>query len=341
MTAKNSVKEILEGIRRSYPITISKMKPFGSIWKVDGSSGLFALKQTRQNPSQILQLAQTIASLRDSGFPNLMTLLDAISGRPYALIVNQYYLLSPWLDGGNPDFTNQLHLQMVAKLYGEFHRIAMNLRTYNNADAGHDPVKALRDEFIAKNEFLTDLADSLRRREKLNRIDRLILKWSDHFIRQANFCIDRLEVSGLTEWSPKKAAQGFCHNDPAPRNIIIKDRRLFLIDFELAAPGLFIKEVAKLLIRALQANRWSPRIIDPVIEAYTSQRELTMLEMEILPYLCSFPQNFWRLCSQRFQERLSWTETHFHKKLWEITNAELIRLPCLSCLAPDLPKIAL
>ena len=341
VTAKDSVKEILEGIRHPYPITVSKVKPFGSIWKVFGPSGLFALKRTTQKPAQILQLAQTIACLRDSGFPNIMTLLTAISGQPFALIANQYYLLSPWLDGESPDFTNQLHLQMIAKLYGEFHRISRDLLTYNNGDIDHEPVKTIRDEFTIKKNFLMDLSDSLHRREKLNRIDRLILKWSVHFIRQANFCIDRLMVSNLSEWPNKKIAQGFCHNDPAPRNIIIKDRELFLIDFELASAGLFTKEVAKLLVRALQTNQWSPRIIDPVIEAYTSQRMLTTPEMEILPYFCSFPQHFWRLCNQRFQEQLPWTETHFYRKLWEITGAEPIRLHCLSCLAPDLPKMAL
>ena len=330
-----------EEIHRYYGIPVNHMKPCGPVWKVDTPTSVYVLKRTGQQPAQILQLSQTIDRLRGCGFPNIMVFRATQSGRPYAQILNHYYLLSPWIEGENPDFSNQHHLQLAAKLYGRFHRASQAISFPEEADSLAEPVRAIRDEFLKKRAFLIEMSDSLRGRETLNRIDRCLLKWSGHFIRQAGFCIEQLAMLRLDEWPQKRTGYGFCHNDPAPGNIIIHNRELYLIDFELAAPGLFIKEMAKLLARALQANRWQAGLIPLIIEAYASERKFTPPEMQILPYLCSFPQSFWRLCSQRFQERLPWAETRFQKKLWEITNSEFPRSSCLRSMAPELPEMAL
>jgi CotS family spore coat protein len=300
---------------------------------------VYALKRTRQQPAQILQLAQIINDLHGSGFPNVMTLRATKSGQPYARILNETYLLSPWIEGESPDFTSQRHLQMAAKLYGHFHRISQTISLPGKTDISPpEPVRAIQNEFLEKRAFLITISDSLQGKENSNRIDRHLLKWSGHFIRQAGFCIEQLSTLKPDEWCRKNMGQGFCHNDPAPGNIIIRNRELYLIDFELAAPGLLIKDAAKLLVRSLQANRWPPGLIPLIIEAYTAERELSKEEMLLLPYLCAFPQSFWRLCSQRFQEQLPWTETRFRKKLWEITGAEPARLSCLRSMIPELPE---
>lgn len=321
---------------------VISVKPWGPVWKVDTPSGVYALKRTRKQPAQILQLVRTMECLRDSGFPNMVSFRADQSGRPFTCIHNNNYLLSPWLEGEHPDFTNQRHLQLAAGLYGRFHQVSQTIAFPDEvADGPPEPARTIGDEFLEKRAFLIQMAGSLSGREKNNRIDRQLLKWSGHFIRQADFCIEQLSKLRLDEWYRQKTGQGFCHNDPAPGNIIIRNRELFLIDFELAAPGPFIKEAAKLLVRALQANRWPDKMIPLVMKAYTAERDFTAAEIQILPYLCSFPQSFWRLCSQRFQEQLPWTETHFQRKLWEITSSESLRLNCLRNMAPELPEMAL
>lgn len=319
---------------------MNSMKPWGPVWKVDTPSGMYALKRTRQQPSQILQFAEFLNDLRNSGFPNAMTICPTRSGQPFARILNENYILSPWIEGENPEFTNQRHLQMAAKLYGRFHRVSQTISLPEEADtAPSEPIRAIQNEFLEKRAFLITISDSLSGKENPNRIDRHLLRWSGYFIRQAGFCIGQLAGLKPDEWSKKNTGQGFCHNDPAPGNIIIRNRELYLIDFELAAPGLYIKEAAKLLVRALQANQWPPGLIPLIIEAYTAERELSKEEMLLLPYLCAFPQGFWRFCSQRFQEQLPWAETRFQKKLWEITSAEPARLNCLRNLIPELPDL--
>ncbi len=291
---------------------------------------MFALKLTEKTSEQLKQLVQVIDDYRKAGFTNLTPVIAAKSGEPFALIYDRHYLLSPWLEGQNPDFTNSNHLQMVAKVLGRFHNFSEIVTQHQ-----YQFDRLIHDELHEKNNFLKDLANRLNRTGDLNRIDRAILKWSNHFIAQAEFCIDKLAEPEINQREPRSLPAGFCHNDPSSRNIIIRNGQLFLIDFELAAPGFFIKELAKFMVRGLQANHWDYSLTRPLLEAYSTERALSVLENCFFPYLCAFPQNFWRLCSQRFQERLPWTETHFQKKLWNITNAEPDRIKYLQKILPE------
>lgn len=316
------------------------MRPWGPVWRIETPTGVYAVKRTRQQPDQIVQLALTLSLLHEAGFPQTMTFHTTLSGKPFARIGNENYLVSPWIEGKYPDFANQRQLQMTARLYGRFHRASSGLPCpCETGGLEADPLRTIQKQFMKKRDFLMEMPDSTGILKKPNRIDRQIIKWSRHYIRQANYCIEK-----LTELETKQGGgafgQGFCHNDPAPGNIIIRNREFYLIDFELAARGLFIQETAKLMVRGLQANQWAAGFFPFIMEAYGAERELSEREMQALPILCAFPQGFWRLCSQRWEERLPWTEKRFQKRLWEITSTEPSRVQCLKSLLPDLPEPA-
>ena len=156
----------------------------------------------------------------------------------------------------------------------------------------------------------------------LNRLDRSILKWHPYFMSQARLALAGLEAALQSETEPNTILpQGFCHNDPAPRNIIIKDGIWHLIDLELSGIDPYLKDYATLLERALHLNQWQPVVRELIEASYTQVRPLSMIELRILPYLCCFPRRFWRICQQRFQARLPWSESRYASRFWELTNA--------------------
>jgi CotS family spore coat protein len=329
----------MEGIYHSYGIRVADIRPWGPVWRVATPSGVFALKRTRQQPSQIIHLARFFDRLNKAGFTCVMTLWKTLSGEPFTHIDNEYYLFSPWIEGDNPDFTNRRQLDKVVKLYGRFHRISEAISSpHETGNRVDETAASIRNDFLRKKSFLMEMADYLRTMANPNRIDRHLLKWSGHFIRQADFCIEQLARLAPDELHHTTIGLGLCHNDPAPGNIIIRNRELYLIDFELASFDPFIQEAAKLMVRVLQANQWPADLIPAILAAYESERKLSMAEVRVLPYLCAFPRGFWRLCNQRFQERLPWTQTRFQKRLWELTNSEPARVKCLKIILPGLPE---
>jgi Ser/Thr protein kinase RdoA (MazF antagonist) len=176
-------------------------------------------------------------------------------------------------------------------------------------------------EFQTQQLFLETLLPDLSRRNNLNRTDHTIINRGEYYLKQGHAALSGM-LQLKDSWPLINNQTGFCHNDPAPGNIIMNKNQPYLIDFEFSNYGHFIKEFAILAQRALQATDWQERTIDILIDSYNKERTLLDAEQELLPYLIYFPRRFWRLCYQRYQERLAWTEKRYQSRLWEITEEE-------------------
>lgn len=248
---------------------------------------------------------------------------------PYFSYNNQYYQLFQWRHGQHPSFTEPDSIRKCACLFANLHRVSILLGKLE----GHDPPDLIA-TLKQRIGFIEQTVSHLKQRSELNRIDRAILNWSDYFLAQA-----RYSISGLIKTEPMPSSKhllGFCHNDPAPRNIIIQNDCWSLIDFDLSAWGLCINEAAKLAGRVLQANSWRPEIFRLTVDSYSGARKMTDWEYKVLPYLLCFPQHFWRILSQRWEEKLKWTEQRFASRLWKITATERERQIFLKSCLPEL-----
>ncbi len=326
------IQELLPVIRREYRLEPIEIKPCGPVWKISDPSGIYGLKRTGRNPGELTWLATVINGLSESGFSGLLPVLPAQSGHPFVTAAGKRYILSRWMEGNHPSFSDTYQRKTAVALYGSLHRAAAAVRSF--------PKPELENWFETCRErtnFLENLRDSLERRAS-NRVDRAIQKQIEYYLAQARLALNGLAASGFEAWQLETDQYGFCHNDPAPRNIIMA-RQWILIDYELSGCGVFVRELATLSQRILKLNQWNRRIFDELINHYSSVRSLNDRELNFLVHMMVFPQRFWRICSQRFQERLDWSERRFAGRLWEIAAEEQARLTFLAELLPELKEL--
>jgi CotS family spore coat protein len=325
------MNDLLHLIQREYALSVDRRQPFRSVWKLHTSKGIYLLKQMHCTEDQLLRIDFWITQLINAGFSWTIPFLSTRDGLPFMEFKQQLYIISPWQPGIAPVLTNLNHLKKIAGLWSTMHRVSQVLLPPDEQISLNH-----LEELRGKTVFLETLLQSLRAQPSLNRIDRSILKWGEYFSRQASFSLAQLEAGRYEEWTRATTAKGFCHNDPAPGNIIIQNQDWYIIDFELSGPGLFLTELLTLVQRALKANHWKAEIIEPILDAYGHQRPASPEELGYLPALLCFPRAFLRLCSQRFSEKLPWTEKHFQSRLWEITTEEPLRLQLLRSWFPEL-----
>ncbi|MGE5583677.1 MAG: phosphotransferase [Bacillota bacterium] len=328
------MEELLRLINREYGITVTAVKPVNSIWRLDTLNKSYLLKRVRSSPQRITQLAALILQLQKAGFQGLTPVLLTKTGSACLKTAAGNYLISPWIEGEKPAFNSRSRLKLVAACFGKLHSISKGLSFPPEMTAPD-----LLDDYQKKQLYLESLPSKLTELKTGNRIDRAISGWSAYFTAQSRFCLDQLLLR-RDELLLLNKEKGFCHNDPAPGNIIIRNGNCYLIDYEFANCDLLIKEFACLLGRALQANQWEPEIVDLVSAAYESERPFSAAELKILPYLLCFPRRFWRICIQRYQEQLDWTEKRFQHRLWEIVHEEQARMRFLKTWLPELETYA-
>ncbi len=321
--------DLRQSLNQAYAISAFALKPFGPVWQVKSVQGTFALKRTGSPVERLIRTAETLAQIKQAGFVSLIVPEITKGNLPYFKYNSHYYQLFQWRQGDHPSFSDPGSIQKSARLFGSLHLTSLAL-----TKPGGYEIPDLIANLKQRLSFLEKSVSFLENKSRLNRVDRGILGWSDYFLTQARYCL--FGLTNVSQGLFSNALAGFCHNDPAPRNIIIEGDQWFLIDFELSGCGLFVTELAKLTERILQANNWRTDIFDLVVEAYSRERAITGWERTVLPYLLCFPQHFWRICSQRWEEKLKWSQRRFAAKYWRITNGEKLRLNFLKSIFPDL-----
>ncbi|HYH02891.1 MAG TPA: phosphotransferase [Bacillota bacterium] len=310
------MEQLLAAVNRAYGLNADQIKPLHSVWRITSPKGLFILKKMNCSPERLYWLQQQLSQLAAAGFHSLVPVLPTGNDEPFIVFQNQLFIVTPWQSGNNPLFNNLNHLKKAAEFWGKLHSVAQHL-----TPSSDEPVRNHLADFKTKSRFLENLLTKLNSQKEPNRIDRAILKWGEYYLKQASLSMDYLQGQGYERWL-QTAQRGFCHNDPAPRNIIIQNKNWFLIDFELSGTNLFLDEYALLIGRVLRANQWNPALVAPLSEVYVEQRSAAWDELRFLPGLLCFPRSFWRFCCQRFTEGLEWTEKHYQSRLWEITQQE-------------------
>ncbi|NLY74029.1 MAG: phosphotransferase [Firmicutes bacterium] len=324
------ITDLLLKLNQAYGIRARGFKPFGPIWRVSSEKGDYALKKAGGPAEKLLRNYRILSRIEQAGFKSLILPEISRCNLPYFEYKDQYYQLFKWRHGEHPAFTDRDSVARIARLFADLHRFSLSMITPEDLKSP-GLITVLHQWAI----FLENLPSRLKNNRCLNRIDRALLRWNEYFLNQAHY-----SLAGLSHADPGSNPNGligFCHNDPAPRNIIIENGQYFLIDFELSGPDLLVAELAKLAARVLQANDWERSLFELVVEAYRQVRNISEWESAVLPYLLCFPSQFWRICSQRFEEKLKWSERRFAVKLWKNIDAERRRFIFLRSILPRLP----
>jgi CotS family spore coat protein len=323
--------ELFKIIKREYGINGNRLQPFHSVWKLTSPQGIFILKKMNCSSGQIDWVHGQLQQLIAAGFHGVTPFCLTADGAPAIRWKKTLFALTPWQPGSNPSFTNSNQIPRAAQFFGELHQAAKHcvpLRDYPD----QNPLQALEDQTA----FLKRTLHKLAAKSTGNRIDHAIRKWGQHFLAQADLSMARLTTLNYGFWSRTTPEKGFCHNDPAPGNLLIYNSQWRLIDFELSAAGVFCAELALLLHRMLLANQWDFRIWEPLLAAYTTARPLSQAETDFLPALLCFPRAFWRLLRQRYKVASGWSERRFQDRLWKLTTIEPFRVNFLRQWFPEL-----
>jgi CotS family spore coat protein len=328
--------ELMRRVNQEYLISAITIKPFHSVWKLTAPGQAYILKKVKSAPTRFAQIAQIVNELYQQNFKSLTPILPTHSRKLYIEFGDDLYSLSPWYPGEKPSFRNPLHLKKIAQCFGQLHALSRDI-FFPKALINEQGINA----YQINHDFLESLLPKLPEQKGLNRIDRIIIEWSEHYLQQSRSAL--LELNNLKSLGRLLNDQkGFCHNDPAPGNIIINHQQCYLIDFEFSNCDLWIKEFALLAMRALQATGWNEKeqTLDMLIGAYKQERPLLDIELKILPLLLRFPRRFWRFCYQRYQEHLPWTEKRYANRLWEITSEEPKRCHFLKHWRPEFSTLS-
>lgn len=310
-------------IERQFDIKIESIKPNKGIYYLKTNKGERCLKKINYGPQKLLFVYGAKEHLIANGFSNVDRYYLNIEHEPYALVNEDLYTLSQWIEGRECDFHDINDIEMAAK----------NLASMHFASKGYDPPENSKlksdlgrwPHLMEKRiKALTKMRDMARKKNMKQNFDLVYIKNVEFYknlaIRALNVLKDS-EYNILCEKSENE--KNFCHHDYTYHNIIVdKNQNLQVLDFDYCKREIRVYDLANFMTKALKKVDWNIECAKKIIDAYNTVEPLEKNEYRVLLAFLIFPQRYWRLANRYYYNEVTWAQNTFNKKIQNIINEQ-------------------
>lgn len=306
-------------IERQFDIKIESLKPNRGVYLVKTNKGVKCLKKINYGVQKLLFVYGAKEHLINNGFSGVDRYCLNVDGNPYALVNEDIYTLSEWIDGREADFRNKDDLYIAAQKLAYMHIISKGYEPPENSklksDLGRWP--HLMEKRVRSFEKMRDMT---RKRSNKNNFEMNYLKTIQFYkdlgkramkvLNSSNY----MDICRITE-----EEKAFCHHDYTYHNIIIDNNDdVNIIDFDYCKREVRVYDISSFIIKVLKRVEWNIEYADLIINAYNEISPLSTDEYKVLFAFLLFPQRFWRLCNRYYYNEVNWPTNTFNNKMEEL-----------------------
>lgn len=310
-------------IERQFGIKIEQIKANKGVYYLKTDKGERCLKKINYGPQKLLFVYGAKEHLRKNGFNNLDKYYLNINGEPYALVNEDLYTLSEWLDGRECDFHNIEEVKIAANTLAKLHEASKGYDPPENSklksDLGRWP--HLMEKRIKS---LDKMRDMIRKKSIKNDFDMLYLRSMEFYKEIGKKALATLKESDYYELCMRaENEKSFCHHDFTYHNIILSDNMdVHVIDFDYSKREVRTFDISNFMIKVLKRVDWNLDFADAIMESYNSVSELRTEEYKVLYAYLQFPQRYWRLANRYYYNEVNWGQNTFTGKLGSIIEEQ-------------------
>lgn len=308
-------------IERQFNIKIEILKANKGIYYLKTNKGERCLKKINYGPQKLLFVYGAKEHLVNNGFSNVDRYFLNTDGEPYALVNEDLYTLSEWLDGRECDFHNIEEVKIASKTLAKLHEASKGYDPPENSklktDLGRWP--SLMEKRIKS---LDKMRDMIRKKNNKSNFDLLYLKSMEFYKEIGKKALNELNESNYYELcSIADMNKSFCHHDYTYHNIIFsKDNNVSIIDFDYCKREIRAYDISNFMIKVLKRCDWNLEYAKAIISSYNKVSEIREDEYKVLYAFLLFPQRYWRLANRYYYNEVNWGQNTFANKLESIIN---------------------
>lgn len=308
-------------IERQFDIKIEVLKANKGVYYLRTNKGERCLKKINYGPQKLLFVYGAKEHLIKNGFNMVDRYFLNVEGEPYALVNEDLYTLSEWLEGRECDFHNVEEVKLAAKTLATMHEASKGYDPPENSklksDLGRWP--HLMEKRIKS---LDKMRDMIRKKNNKSEFDLLYLKSMEFYKEMGKKAFDTLQSSAYYDLcSVTEKEKSFCHHDFTYHNIILDDNNdVHVIDFDFCKREVRTFDISNFMIKVLKRVDWDINFAKAIIESYNSVSPLSKEEYQVLYAYLQFPQRYWRLANRYYYNEVNCGQGTFTNKLQSIIN---------------------
>lgn len=317
----------------AYPYVFTRISRHGRALRLQSARATVALKRTSFSPLHLEALHDVLrfAASRGAAVPHWIMPRHAGGSRtsrtPFVRGSDGLYYAVQWLEGGPVDLGSAADMARAAESLSRFHHLTRLWSSGSDTGARRGDLPDAYDIFERLSRRTEELEKILQKSENgrsPGEVDRFYAEHAPAFIAQAHEALDwLLSPDCQKRLDQEREAPTVCHMDLTPGNLVRKDNRVYLIDFDYLARAPRTLDLAHMLRRGLQTAGWSPQLGLTGLLHYNTACTLTRAEYVLLRAFLTFPHRWWR-AARRWQDGI-WTEEEALRNLRRCVREETAR----------------
>lgn len=303
-------------------------------WLLATDRGPFYLKRLRVEPRElpfVLALHDHLAAHAWGIVPEPVRTRDGRAS--FTAAGGAYLLLSP-LPGKEADYKVPGESERTAAGLADFHQAAKGFRP----PAGFGPRRYYGTWRVRLELRLRDLDRYRTRAENgRGRFDRSYLALWPDLHRQAVEARSLLEGPAYERLSLRAAVvREICHHDLAHRNVLLDGKTVRFLDLDYAVGDTILHDLVNLAGHLNRLHNWAPEWFLAALGAYWRRGYPGAEACEVMAAMLLWPQDYWQIGRQYYDERQPWPEEEFLALLARKCGSPQARLDFLAAFRREL-----
>lgn len=308
-------------IERQFDIKIELIKPSKGIYFLKTNKGNMCLKKVAYGVQKLIFIYGAKEHLIKNGFTNIDRFYLSIDGNPYAIVNEDIYTLSQWIDGRECDFLNIDEVNASSEMLANLHIAS---RGYEPPE--HSKLKSDLDRWLnvmnKRIKSFDKMRDMVRKKGMKNDVDMMYIKNFEFYKEIAKQAYNVFEVSKYYDICREvEEEKSFCHHDYTHHNIIIDDsNKINILDFDYCKREVRSYDISNFITKVLKKNNWDINICKSIIESYDKNLKLRYDDIFLIYGFLLFPQRFWRISNKYFYNDMLFRQNTFVNHFEKLIN---------------------
>lgn len=313
-------------LEEAYGLKFKEVQIIKNIFRIKTDCGVKCIKRAHISLPFFLFIYTAVNHLREKGYEGVIPYGTAADGRICIPDDGYVYYMLDWIEARECKFKREEELKMAVKAAAELHR----------ASIGYVPPEGAKPRIFynkwvekcdKKSMELLRFGKIIEEKDYMDDFDCIFSRHLSYYRQQAAESTALINGGPYREIAEASEKLGeFCHHDLANHNFLISEEgKIYLIDFDYCIMDTRLHDLSSLIIRNMRYGVWSINKAYFILNEYNRVYPISQKEIQVVKAFMTFPQDFWQIGLQYYEEKQPWTIEYFIMRLTRIVNDREIR----------------
>ena len=228
---------------------------------------------------------------------------------------SEWFVMRDWFDGEECDVQNITHIEETVRTLARLHQVLVGVElTEQEREFCLQP--KLKDLLERRNRELRRVRTYIRGKKQKSAFEQRFLQQFSELYEQAERATGLLMEQEYEAYYDSVVSAGvMLHGNYTHHSILFDREETVVTGFQKTALGIQVHDFYLFFRKMMEKWDWNVTLGERMLSAYEEIRPIPEQERKLLYLLLSYPEKFWKVANQYYNNRKSWVPEKNMQKL--------------------------